>query len=351
MTSPSTRPFSHTFLVSVEEARLTPASDPFLAMIENNKTYGFTIAVKELRETVPNIFRYASAYKRLNNLTSQGLWEMFVEPPPDKEELDKKKSGAKNKNNGVPPSYDLPTELPEIDAEAMEGESYNMCHFWSNFEIARLDFFRSEAYENFFQMMDRSGGFWMERVRLFLVSCFIPPFPHLNPPYDRHTISSKCQPTFFLLTVSSNSGETPRSTRSPLARCSPRATSTTSATLATATRRSNTAPPTRPPASCRASPGSSSRRPTPASAARRTPTGTTLTRPRKTASGAAAAAIPTLSTSRARRAVVWLSGSMSLVGGPVLECDSAMISSFALVRFDLALIDRRPFGPSLLLLF
>ena len=40
-------------------------------MIENNKTYGFTIAVKELRETVPNIFRYASAYKRLNNLESR----------------------------------------------------------------------------------------------------------------------------------------------------------------------------------------------------------------------------------------------------------------------------------------
>ena len=33
-------------------------------MIEQNKTYGFTIAVKELRETVPNLFRYASAFKR-----------------------------------------------------------------------------------------------------------------------------------------------------------------------------------------------------------------------------------------------------------------------------------------------
>lgn len=54
-------------------------------MIENNKTYGFTIAVKELRETVPNIFRYASAYMRKNNIKSQGLWEMFVEPEPKSE--------------------------------------------------------------------------------------------------------------------------------------------------------------------------------------------------------------------------------------------------------------------------
>ncbi|RPA98168.1 glycosyl transferase [Choiromyces venosus 120613-1] len=87
--------------------------DPFLHMQRQNKTYGFTIAVKELKETVPNIFRYASAYKRNNNIQTT--------------------------------------------------EAYNMCHFWSNFEIARLDFFRSEKYEKFFETMDRSGGFWTER--------------------------------------------------------------------------------------------------------------------------------------------------------------------------------------------
>jgi mannosyltransferase len=59
--------------------------DPFVHMARNNKTYGFTIAVKELKETVPNIFRYASAYKRVNNITSQGLWEMFTEPKPEEE--------------------------------------------------------------------------------------------------------------------------------------------------------------------------------------------------------------------------------------------------------------------------
>lgn len=137
-------------------------------MIEYNKTYGFTIAVKELRETVPNIFRYASAYKRLNNITSQGLWEMFVEPKPEKP------APPENDPNYKPP---LPEEilrtdpgrmnLPEIDPEAMEGESYNMCHFWSNFEIAKLSWFRSPEYKAFFEMMDRSGGFWMERVSQF----------------------------------------------------------------------------------------------------------------------------------------------------------------------------------------
>ena len=130
------------------------------------KTYGFTIAVKELKETVPNIFRYASAYKRLNNLTSKGLWEMFA----DSAEVAKLPSDDDPKYKPPLPEEILSTEagqggLPDVDPEAMEGEVYNMCHFWSNFEIARLDWFRGKEYNDFFDMMDRSGGFWMERVR------------------------------------------------------------------------------------------------------------------------------------------------------------------------------------------
>lgn len=132
-------------------------------MVDANKTYGFTIAVKELKETVPNIFRYASAYKRTNNITSQGLWEMFVDP------LEKEEPEDENKDTSPLPEEVLRSDPnqnkpQEIDPDAMEGEKYNMCHFWSNFEIARLSFFRSKEYEDFFQMMDRSGGFWMERV-------------------------------------------------------------------------------------------------------------------------------------------------------------------------------------------
>ncbi|EAL91397.1 hypothetical protein KXW98_005598 [Aspergillus fumigatus] len=137
--------------------------DPFIMMAEANKTYGFTIAVKELRETVPNIFRYASAYMRKNNLKSKGLWEMFLERP----EQEEPKPEEEQKKDKLPDEILLtdPGEntLPEVDPEAMEGEKYNMCHFWSNFEIARLDWFRSKEYEDFFEMMDKSGGFWMER--------------------------------------------------------------------------------------------------------------------------------------------------------------------------------------------
>lgn len=136
--------------------------DPFQEMIKANKTYGFTIAVKELKETVPNIFRYASAYKRKHNLSTD-LWNMFVEPKDEQPE-----SKPEDDPNYRPPMPEQILKgggynLPEIDGEAMEGEKYNMCHFWSNFEIARLSWFRSKEYEDFFQMMDKSGGFWMER--------------------------------------------------------------------------------------------------------------------------------------------------------------------------------------------
>ena len=94
---------------------------------------------------------------------------MFLEPKPEPAKDELPKDDPKYKK--PLPEDILRTEpgagtLPEVDPEAMEGETYNMCHFWSNFVIARLDWFRSKEYEDFFQMMDRSGGFWMERVSL-----------------------------------------------------------------------------------------------------------------------------------------------------------------------------------------
>ncbi|KAL9635546.1 MAG: hypothetical protein Q9164_003389 [Protoblastenia rupestris] len=151
--------------------------DPFVHMERANKTYGFTIAVKELRETVPNIFRYASAYKRIHNIASQGLWEMFAMPagaslPEDDPQWQPPKEVVPVDEDALPQEI-LNTEpghgaLPDVDPDAMEGETYNMCHFWSNFEIARLDWFRSKEYNEFFDMMDRSGGFWMERASVLL---------------------------------------------------------------------------------------------------------------------------------------------------------------------------------------
>lgn len=42
------------------------------------------------------------------------------------------------------------------------GETYNLCHFWSNFEIGDLNFWRSPAYMAFFEHLEKAGGFYYE---------------------------------------------------------------------------------------------------------------------------------------------------------------------------------------------
>jgi alpha 1,2-mannosyltransferase len=43
------------------------------------------------------------------------------------------------------------------------GETYNLCHFWSNFEIADMNFWRGPAYQAYFDYLERAGGFYYER--------------------------------------------------------------------------------------------------------------------------------------------------------------------------------------------
>ncbi|KAL8805374.1 MAG: hypothetical protein Q9200_005454 [Gallowayella weberi] len=43
------------------------------------------------------------------------------------------------------------------------GETYNRCHFWSNFEIGNLNWLRSQAYTDYFNRLDKDGGFFYER--------------------------------------------------------------------------------------------------------------------------------------------------------------------------------------------
>ena len=42
-----------------------------------------------------------------------------------------------------------------------KGQTYNGCHFWSNFEIGSLAFWRSEAYRKYFEHLDKAGGFFL----------------------------------------------------------------------------------------------------------------------------------------------------------------------------------------------
>ncbi|KIJ44082.1 glycosyltransferase family 15 protein [Sphaerobolus stellatus SS14] len=100
--------------------------DPFLVMQDNNKVYGFTVSLFEYKETIPTLW----------DTTKQFIKEH--------------------------PEY-LPADNAMGFLSEDGGETYNRCHFWSNFEIASLNFWRSEPYMKYFEYLDNAGGFYYER--------------------------------------------------------------------------------------------------------------------------------------------------------------------------------------------
>jgi mannosyltransferase len=117
--------------------------DPFRLMRERGKKYGYTVALWEVDDTVPGLFRAVSEFKVTKGLATSNLWKGFIRPTWMPWGLRWLKAGQ-----------------PLHDAS---GDSWNLCHFWSNFEIGDLDFFRSEEHREFFYYLDRSGGFYAER--------------------------------------------------------------------------------------------------------------------------------------------------------------------------------------------
>lgn len=100
--------------------------DWFRYMRDNKKKYAFTMAPLELHTTVTGLWKVVKAF-----------------------EADHPSLVAADNNMAF---------LTEDG-----GLTYNMCHFWSNFEIGDMDFYRLEAYERFFDHIDRSGGFFYSR--------------------------------------------------------------------------------------------------------------------------------------------------------------------------------------------
>lgn len=97
---------------------------------------------------------------------------------------------------------------------------YSTCHFWSNFEIGDMNFFRSDAYDKYFEYLDQSGGFFYERwgdapvhsigLGLFLDKSKIHWFKdigYVHQPYFNCPASDKCRgckPGQFVATSNMN---------------------------------------------------------------------------------------------------------------------------------------------------
>ncbi|KXS94954.1 hypothetical protein AC579_7014 [Pseudocercospora musae] len=100
--------------------------DPFAYMAEHGKKYAFVISINEISDTVRSLWSHVRT---------------FMEEFP--QHISKDNHMAFLSEDG--------------------GITFNHCHFWDNFEIASLEWYRGEAYNDFFSYLDQSGGFFYER--------------------------------------------------------------------------------------------------------------------------------------------------------------------------------------------
>ncbi|UNI19076.1 putative mannosyltransferase ktr4 [Purpureocillium takamizusanense] len=109
--------------------------DVFAYMYDNNKTYGFTISLYDDPKTLPT------------------LWPETV------------KFLADNPHHAVHENSALKWLTDDIRRpdHNKKAQGYSTCHFWSNFEVADMDFWRSQVYDDYFNHLDRAGGFFYER--------------------------------------------------------------------------------------------------------------------------------------------------------------------------------------------
>lgn len=112
-------------------------------MQTHRKRYAYTLALWERGQTVPSLFRKLSDYKARHAYPTTPLWTALLDP------------------SYLP--WPFRRALAWLRNRDAAGDLWNMCHFWSNFEIADLDFFRSPPYRELFAYLDRDGGFYHER--------------------------------------------------------------------------------------------------------------------------------------------------------------------------------------------
>ncbi|KAL3228918.1 putative mannosyltransferase KTR2 [Nakaseomyces bracarensis] len=113
--------------------------DPFKVMRTNQYKYGFILSLYEYENTIPS------------------LWENVEEYIETRENILNMKTNSYNFL--IDQEYFSPNTVGIYDSSS----DYNLCHFWSNFEVGDLNFFRSKEYNDFFDFLDSKGGFYYER--------------------------------------------------------------------------------------------------------------------------------------------------------------------------------------------
>jgi len=151
-----------------------PKEDPFLLMHTNQYIYGFNVAPQDIRESITTLWDSTKKYLSQNeSMIHKDSLKNFIS---DNENL----------------------------------EHYNLCHFWTNFEISDMDWLRSDDYLNYFNFLDKEGGFYYERwgdapIRSIAASLFLPKdkihffndigyyhAPYGHCPYDQGPLELEC---------------------------------------------------------------------------------------------------------------------------------------------------------------
>ncbi|CUS08456.1 unnamed protein product [Tuber aestivum] len=107
--------------------------DVFKYMEDNNKTYGFVINIYDSPESIETLWPHTLEFLAEN--------PDYLHPNHAMAWL----TDSKNR------------------PEHHQKSGYSTCHFWSNFEIADMNFWRSKKYRDYFDHLDRAGGFFYER--------------------------------------------------------------------------------------------------------------------------------------------------------------------------------------------
>ncbi|KAI8904046.1 glycosyltransferase family 15 protein [Gorgonomyces haynaldii] len=110
--------------------------DPFQMMKQDDISYGYTSLMMEFIPTI------------------ETLWKTTLDWASER-----RKSIFKN-NHLIVPNHEMPLINFFVDPKTNQ---FTGCHFWSNFEIARLDLWNNKDYISYFEHLDRSGGFFYER--------------------------------------------------------------------------------------------------------------------------------------------------------------------------------------------
>lgn len=122
-------------------------------MAKHKKVYGYTTALWEEQATCPTLFREVSDWKEQNGIASSDLWKASISP------------------SRLP--FFLRGFSSWFSHRDRTGDSWNLCHYWSNFEIADLDFFRGSSYQSLYAHLEKSGKFYLERVHYPWIDVFV----------------------------------------------------------------------------------------------------------------------------------------------------------------------------------